>query len=84
MKSKVDSNTSDRTIKDLIWLLFETSLLTSGFSLEEPTSFANRIHRMIKFALNVGDEEVEEEEELPELQETNEKDESEKRMEGID
>ena len=86
LKAKVDSNSSDRTIKDLIWLLFETSLLTSGFSLEEPTSFANRIHRMIKFALNVEDEEEEEieEEELPELQKEEEKDESEKRMEGID
>jgi molecular chaperone HtpG len=39
----------------LIWLLFETSLLSSGFSLDDPNSFSGRIHRMIKFALNVED-----------------------------
>ena len=85
MKLKVDNNTSDKTVKDLIWLLFETSLLNSGFSLNEPTSFSNRIHRMIKFALNVEDDDEEDEKEMPKLEEKNEKpDESEEKMEGID
>ena len=56
LKAKVDADKNDKSIKDLIVLLYETALLSSGFSLEDPQNHASRIHRMIKLGLGVDDE----------------------------
>jgi len=63
LKKRIDMDRGDKTVKDLVLLLFETSLLSSGFSLEEPVTFSNRIHRMINLGLSLSDSDVADESE---------------------
>jgi molecular chaperone HtpG len=57
LKKKVEADgENDRTVKSITQLLFETSLLVSGFTIEEPAGFAERIHKLVSLGLNVEEE----------------------------
>merc|ERR1712115_264409 len=74
LRQRAEADKNDKSVKDLVMLLFETALLSSGFSLEDPAVHAQRIHRMIKLGLGIDDdsdevaETAEDESDMPPLE----------------
>ena len=83
IKNKLNADENDKTVKDLVHLLLDTSLLVSGYSLENPNQFASLIHRMVSLGLGDG-EDVDEEVDSNDVEVPEEIGEDESKMEEID
>merc|ERR1719473_1005216 len=74
--SRVSEDKEDEQAKNLAWLLYDTALLNSGFSMDDPRGFAVRMYELMKSGLDLESLDLEEEIEVPEEEEEEEEDEA--------
>lgn len=75
---------NEHVMKDVIQLMYDTALVASGYSHEDPSTFSSRIYKMIGLGINADVEEEEPEEELPEQDTSAEENTETTNMEEVD
>ena len=55
LAEQLENNQDDKSVKDMLSMLWDTALLSSGFTLANPAGFSSRINRMVAVALDVAD-----------------------------
>ena len=60
LKDKLVDDDNRSMASNLVNILYETALINSGFTLEKPTTFTNRIYNMVRLGLGLSLEEEEE------------------------
>jgi len=68
LKDKAEEEGGSKAVASIATLLYETAMLTSGFTLEEPNAFAQRVNRLISLGLQIEEKDEEEEEEEAEAE----------------
>jgi molecular chaperone HtpG len=56
LTNQLEADENDKSAKDMLSMLWDTALLSSGFSLVNPAAFSTRINRMVAVALDVSDQ----------------------------
>jgi len=56
LTNQLETDENDKSAKDMLSMLWNAALLSSGFSLANPAVFSTRINRMVAVALDVSDQ----------------------------
>ncbi len=69
LKNYVNADDKNPSYRNFIWLMYESSMLSSGFALRNPGQFSKRINKLVAYGLNAAeDSDEEDEKDFAELQ----------------
>lgn len=72
LKKRVEADKDDEAMKDIATLIYDTSLMTDGFVMDDPQKFSEIITRVVTRGLDVEGQAVDEDVDLPEDEEEEE------------